>query len=457
MATDCSESQGAAALWRLTATVCVCAGGVLIGAVASAQTNQAPPSTSQHPHATASSTLFSSREASGTAWLPDETPMFGIERTVGPWLVMIHGNAFGQFLYEPGYKHRTGGFSTRQLSSVNWGMVMARRSAGAGRVGLRAMLSAEPWTVGDCGFINLLATGEMCQGDTIHDRQHPHDLFMELGADYDRPIRGSLRWQIYGGLSGEPALGPPGFPHRLSAISNPIAPISHHWLDSTHVTFGLITTGIHARRWKAELSVFNGREPDAQRSDFDLAALDSVSARLTYLPNSRWALQMSAARLHGAEAEFPPRRRSDVDRATASATYHRTVGVERTWATTVAYGVNSGPEVLPGQVVHLVTHAALAETTLTVRETHTWFGRAEVVGKPAHDLHAHEFTSRVFPVGKVTFGYVRTFTPWKSIVPGVGGMASFSLLPHDLAPRYSGHVAPGFGLFVSLRPRRHGT
>lgn len=411
----------------------------------------------QHQHVVDDdgATLFPAREASGTAWLPDETPMYGLQRTWRGWQFMAHGNAFGQLLYEPGDKHRTGGFANRQVSSVNWGMIMARRPVGAGRVGLRVMASAEPWTVADCGFINLLASGEMCQGDTIHDRQHPHDLFMELAGDYDRAVRGSLRWQVYAGLSGEPALGPAGFPHRLSAMPNPIAPVTHHWLDSSHITFGLITTGLYDRRWKAEMSVFNGREPDANRANFDLAALDSVSARLSFMPTTRMVLQVSAGHLHEAEVEFRPRPRSDVDRATASATYHRAIDHDRIWATTVAYGVNSGPEVLPAEVVHLVTHAGLAESSLTLRERHTWFGRLEVVGKPAHDLHAHEYGSSVFPVGKLEAGYVRHLKAWHAMTPGIGGVVSANFLPQELAPRYSGRVAPGFGVFLTIRPARH--
>ena len=186
------------------------------------------------------------------------------------WSVMAHGAAFLQLLWEPGDIHRTGGFSELQVGGVNWGMLMARRPLGAGRLGLRMMGSLEPWTIPGCGSLNLLATGEMCRGDTIHDRQHPHDLFMELAADYDRPLRGAIRWQIYGGLAGEPALGPPGFPHRLSALVNPVAPVAHHWLDSTHITFGLVTTGVYGARWKAEMSAFNGREPDENRADLDL-------------------------------------------------------------------------------------------------------------------------------------------------------------------------------------------
>ena len=125
-------------------------------------------------------------------------------------------------------------------------MGMARRPVGSGRLGLRAMVSLEPWTIAGCGYPNLLATGEVCRGDTIHDKQHPHDLFMEIAAEYDRPLTQSLRWQIYAGPAGEPALGPPGFPHRLSAFPNPIAPISHHWLDATHITFGVVRAATFA-------------------------------------------------------------------------------------------------------------------------------------------------------------------------------------------------------------------
>ncbi len=294
------------------------------------QADPAPPAGGQeHHHGSAASLdLFPAREASGTAWLPEETPMFGVRRSWRGWDVMLHGSAFAQFIYEPGDVHRTGGFGTRQFGSVNWGMLMARRPLGRGRLGLRLMTSLEPWTVNDCGFLNFLATGEICDGDTIHDRQHPHDLFMELAADYDRPLRGSLRWQIYAGLSGEPALGPAGFPHRVSSMDNPIAPISHHWLDSSHISFGLITTGVYDKRWKAEMSLFNGREPDDERADLDLAALDSISGRFTFLPTPRLAIQVSAGHLNEAEAEFAPSPRTDVSRFTASATYHRMSGEE---------------------------------------------------------------------------------------------------------------------------------
>jgi hypothetical protein len=380
--------------------------------------------------------------------------MRGYHATAGDWEVMLHGNAFAQFLYEPGDRHRTGGTANHQFSSVDWVMGMARRPLGSGRLGLRGMLSLEPWTVSACGYLNYLATGEICDGDTIHDRQHPHDLFMELAADYDRALRGSWRWQVYAGLAGEPALGPAGFPHRASAMANPGAPISHHWLDSTHITFGLVTVGLYDRRWKAEISVFNGREPDTNRADLDLGALDSVAGRISLLANERLTMQVSAGHLNEAEAGLMQQPRIDVNRATVSATLHTALGEKRTWANTFAYGANGEREIIPGGIFDATTHAILVESSLA-SGSQTWFGRVEVVGKPAHDLHAHEYGTRVFAVGKLQLGYEYQLSDWKGLTSGVGATITASVLPAELAPRYAGRVAPGVGVFVSVRPSRH--
>ena len=398
--------------------------------------------------------LFPTREASGTAWVPDATPMEGVHAGAGPWRLMIHGALFGQYVFEPGDVHRTGGFANHQVSSANWGMVMARRRAGAGRIGLRAMLSVEPWTVSDCGFIDYLATGEMCDGDSIHDRQHPHDLFMELAADYDRPVGRGARVQVYGGLSGEPALGPPGFPHRLSAVVNPVAPIGHHWIDSTHVTFGLVTAGIATARYKVEGSIFNGREPDDSRADLDLGPLDSYAGRVAFLPGPGVALQISAAHLNETEAQFPPLPRTDVDRVSASASFVGDTAHAGVLAATVAYGANASQVVLPdGSAVRRVSQALLIEGTIGVDRRNTWFSRIELVGKPGHDLHDHAHPARILPMSKLQGGYVRTLGSVGGLAIGAGGTAAVSIVPSELIVRYDGRFAPSAGIFVAVRPR----
>jgi hypothetical protein len=423
-----------------------------VGRDAAAQDHSAhqPPAAPEHQHDTAMATLFPARDGSGTAWQPEVTPMIAFHRDIGAWSFMGHANVFAQFLYESGESHRT----SQQAGSINWFMGMLRRPVGAGRAGVRAMVSLEPWTIGGCGYPDLLATGEVCDGDTIHDLQHPHDLFMEIAADYERPLGRSLRLQLYGGVAGEPALGPTAFPHRVSAFGNPIAPIAHHWLDATHIAFGVVTAGVAGARWKAEASAFNGREPDEHRTNLDLAALDSTAVRVSLLPTDRWAFQVSAGHLREAEAGLGDHAARDVDRVTASAAYHRPLQEKAFWSSTVAYGVNREESELAGRPDQ-TTHAVLLETAVASSSgLHNWFGRLDIVGKPGHDLHVHEDEDAVFTVAKLQFGYLRQIATVRGWAAGVGGHLNLSLVPRALAPRYNGRVAPGVGVFFNLQPAR---
>jgi len=422
----------------------------------SAQERQPTPPAEVHEYVVVDGAMLTpTRETSGTAWIPSATPMYGVHRPWRGWDVRVSGSVFVQALYEPRDRHRTGGAGTRQVGSLNWGMLMARRSLGGGRFGVRTMLSAEAWTVPGCGSLNFLATGEVCDGDTVHDRQQPHDLVMELALDYERSLQGGWRWQVYAGLAGEPALGPPGYPHRASAMPNPIGPVTHHWLDATHVTFGLVTLGVHNQRWKAEVSAFNGREPDERRTDLDLGTFDSVAARLSFLPTDQLALQVSVGRLREVTTDFPFPSQPPVTRATASAMYHVPFGATGLWATTVAFGATHAREAVSGGILDATSVGALLESSLTVADRHTVFSRAEVGRMPAHHLHAHEYSLSLFPLGKVQVGYVRHLRVAKGVVQGICGSLALSVLSLELAPRYYGRVAPSAAVFFNIRPARH--
>ena len=399
-------------------------------------------SAQEHQHG-ATPSLFEAREGSGTSWLPATSEMYGLHRRTGSWEWMFHGNAFLQFLHEDANVHR----GASQTGSINWLMVMARRELGPARVGLRTMISLEPATVGGCGYPDLLATGELCGGDGIHDRQHQHDFLMEVAGEYERPFRGDLRWQVYAALAGEPALGPVAFPHRLSAMPNPIAPIGHHWLDATHITFGVVTAGVFASRWKAEASVFNGREPDENRWDLDLAALNSYSGRLSFAPTPDFVLQVSAGHLNDAEEGEGSLPRVNVDRVTASLTYHVRTGSSSLWANTLAWGRN--------EEGNIASHAFLAETSVTLNDRDVWFGRFEVGGKPAHDLHIHELLNDVLTVGKLQGGYTRYLTSAAGLQLGVGGHLSAAFVPKAIEPQYGSRANLGVGFFLTLRPIAH--
>lgn len=211
------------------------------------------------------------REASGTAWQPESAPHAGVHVTAGRWSLMGHASLFGVYDWQGGPRGGEKGFAA--------GMAMgsARRPLGPGTLQLRASLSPDA-LMGRRGYPLLLASGETANGiDPLVDRQHPHDLFMELSASYSLPLSDRSSLYLYGGLPGEPAFGPPPFMHRVSAMASPEAPISHHWLDSTHISFGVLTAGVVVGDVKLEASRFNGREPDQRRFDIETGPLDSTA------------------------------------------------------------------------------------------------------------------------------------------------------------------------------------
>jgi len=380
--------------------------------------------------------IAQTRDGSGTSWLPDESVMDGPMFHRPSWMFMVHWNAFVQFAKTQGDR------GDQQFGSVNWLMATAQRNAAGGLFTARVMLSAEPLTVGKCGYPNLLQTGESCDGLRLHDRQHPHDVFMEVATDYRRALNEDVAVELYGGLAGEPALGPVAFPHRASAMPNPIAPISHHWLDSSHISFGVITGGIYGRKWKAEGSVFNGREPDDERYGIDLAALDSYSGRLWLMPTSRLALQVSAGHLKEAEREADGHS-EDVDRVTASAMYHWLVR-SRLWATTVAWGRN--------QAHGTPTSAFLAETAVDLTARDQWFARAEISDKTTDDLVLSPAKAATFTITKIQTGYTR-WLPWPKLRTGIGGSIGVSVLPTTLRSAYGDRAPFDLNVFLTIRPR----
>jgi hypothetical protein len=275
------------------------------------------------------------REASGTAWQPDSTPQQGVMFMSGEWMLMGHANLFGVYDHQGGPR---GGSKTFAAGMV---MGMAQRPVGkAGTLGFRAMLSPDPF-MGANGYPLLFATGETANGRApLVDRQHPHDLFMELSGSYSYRLSDTDAAFLYFGLPGEPALGPPAFMHRFSGMDMPEAPITHHWLDSTHITFGVLTAGYVLDKFKVEASGFRGREPDQHRYNIEHPALDSLSTRLTWNPISDLSAQVSWGHLHSPEQLEP---NVSENRITASFTYNKPFGDGNNWATTFAVGRSTGP------------------------------------------------------------------------------------------------------------------
>src|SRR2546426_2019206 len=272
---------------------------------------------------------------SGTSWQPSSGPMHMHYKVAGDWLLMFHYNLL------VGLNRQGGPRGVTKLESANWFMPMAYHKLGKGTLQLRGMFSAEPFTFPPGGSPLLFQTGETYKRQPLIDRQHPHDLFMELSVQYTLPLGERGTWFTYFGYPGEPALGPVAFMHRASASENPSATLSHHLQDSTHISFGVMTTGVAYRWFKLEGSIFNGRETDEHRYNFDAHKWNSRSARLWFMPNSNWAFQVSHGFLRSPENQEP---NVDIRRTTASVQYNRKLD-RGNWASGLIWGRNhvSGP------------------------------------------------------------------------------------------------------------------
>ena len=272
------------------------------------------------------------REGSGTSWLPDSSPMYGRMFMFGDDMLMLHGAAF------PRYTNVGSRRGDDRIDAPNWIMGMfSHPFSDNAQLGVRLMMSLDPLTEGGRGYPLLFQSGETWHDQPLHDRQHPHDLFSELSLSYSQKFTEDLSGYLYFGYPGEPALGPPTFMHRISAMDDPDAPIGHHWQDSSHVTFGVATAGLVWRTIKIEGSVFTGREPDEDRYDFDRARFDSASGRISWNPTPDLALQFSHGYLKSPEASEPAAKRH---RTTASIIYNKALGHDTNWVTTFVWGQN---------------------------------------------------------------------------------------------------------------------
>ncbi len=373
----------------------------------------------------------SSRDASGTAWQPDDTPMHAQHFMAGDWTLMAHYNAFLS------YDHQSGPRGDDQLNSTNWFMLMATKADADNELTLRGMLSLEPATTTDRGYPLLFQSGEAYNGRPLVDRQHPHDLFMELAARYRHRVSDGNVVSLYVAPSGEPALGPPAFPHRMSAMDNPAAPISHHWLDSSHISFGVLTAGWIHDKWQLEGSWFNGREPDQNRWDIEHPKLDSYSGRFTWNPTPAWSAQVSYGYMKSPEELHPE---DPVRRTTVSVMNLTKLSGERNVATTVAWGRNDE---------HGFSGAYLVESDFM---THSFsiFGRAEYVEKTGDEL-ALLPSDRIIPVKQFSVGATRELVRGKPYQLALGGSVSYSIKPDDLDQLYGKHPL-GYWIFLRLRP-----
>ena len=385
--------------------------------------------------------VFALAVASPKAWAQDDHTAHAAGATqpapaTAAWQWTVDSNAFLGF----NYQHR----KFRDFNaweSQNWFMAAGRRAAARGTIVVSSMLSLEALTLGDIGSPQVFQTGETFRRAPLIDYQHPHDLFMGLGAEYTRPVG---RVTLSGALDvvGSPSLGPMAFMHRPSASENPQAPLSHHYIDSTHITPGVVRGGIGAGDWRAEASWFRGREPDENRFDIDLGALDSTAAQLSWT-HGPWSAQASGARLTLPELITP----YDAKKLSASVGYsagNDTRGI----AWLAAFGQN--------REIHGNLEAYLFEATIRTSVTTTVYTRIESVAKSILDAGFHPIGTfhrhRQSQVGALTMGYVRDVLRTRAGGFGAGVDVTGYFVPSNLAEPYGSPLS--FHMFLRYRAPR---
>jgi len=370
--------------------------------------------------------------SSGTGWQPAAAASHMWMKQLGAWEIMAHGVVFVD------YNQQGGPRGEGKAESVNWLMLMQQHKLGSGSILFREMFSAESLTSPHPGFPELFQTGETYHGQPLVDHQHPHNVFAELALYYTVPINKNVSWLFYGAAAGDPALGPVAYMHRVSASELPLAPLSHHLQDSTHTSFGVITTGFDVSRFRIEGSVFNGHEPDEKRYTIQFAPLDSWSARLSVAPTKNWTAQYSYGRLEHPEADEPGSQR----RQTASVEYVLPFA-SGSWATSVIWGR-----------VHKVfddhnLNGYLLETTANFKLRNYVFSRMELVDKD--ELFPDNPSYPSYRIGAYTFGGARDLVQSRLWQLALGADFTFYSKPASLDSAY-GQNPVSFQIFLRVRP-----
>ena len=357
------------------------------------------------------------------------------------------------------------------FESQNWFMLSGARKAGPGTLTLTGMMSLEPITIGRFvwagdgggsraysytttgeqrpfgGSPQLFQTGESYLGVPLVNVQHPHDLVMNLGATY-RIEQPNVTYVLGADLVGSPTLGPTPFMHRDSARDNPQVPLTHHDLDSTHISEGVLRAGVEKGPMTFEASMFRGEEPDQDdnRYNIETPALDSWAARVSW-HRGPWQAQFSGGRLHKAEW-FEP---YETTKITASVEYNGSIA-SRPLAATLAWGHHQEDN---GYNDH--ADGYLLEWDLRATGRTTVYGRVEASAKQIFGLglhpvgfnHAH-FYSHIDPL---TVGLVRDIAPARFGRLGIGADVTVYRMSDDMLGYFDG--SRSFHVFLRWRPLRN--
>lgn len=370
--------------------------------------------------------------ASGTSQNPASWPMPMLMKPLGSWNFMFMGMGYIVDTQQSGPR---GG---DKLYSPNWFMASAGHRAGAkGAFQADLMLSLEPATITGERYPLLFQTGETAYGHPLMDAQHPHNFIMALGFHYSYEISEDTTIDAYAAPVGDPALGPVAYPHRASAGELPEATLTHHLVDSTHISDEVVTVGISHKKVRLEASGFHGAEPGENRWIIQTGAIDSWSTRLWFFPAKNWAAQVSVGRIAHPEALEP----GDQVRSTGSLQYSKPM-LGSSWSSSFIWGRNHST------ATYRNTNGYLLESVLPISRQNFITGRFELADKD--ELFSTGYNYRI---GAYTLGYTRDIALFSTVETGIGANFSAYSLPDAIKPYYGNHPIGG-NIFIRFRLRR---
>ncbi|MBS1617898.1 MAG: hypothetical protein JST76_05245 [Bacteroidetes bacterium] len=377
-------------------------------------------------------------DGSGTSWLTAESRMEAAMWHKKNTQIMLHGALWLRGDFQNANNPTGAGHSSR-FDAPNWIMAMIDQRAGRkGVLSFSIMMSFDALTVGRGGYPLLFQTGESYRGVPLVDQQHPHHLFAGLSVAYTYGFTRDIDLTAYFGFPGEPCIGPPVFMHRPSAFYMPDAPISHHWQDATHITYGVGTIGFRYKIMKIEGSIFTGREPDDNRFDFDLPRFDSYAARVSVNPDKHLSLQASYAYIKSPEALHPA---ENVQRVTTSAIYAYRWRRQQRIDATLVYGLNIG-EVPSGSILFEATYRWMKLSA---------YGRYEWVQKTNEELTLSGDPGSRHPLHDLTLGAAYNILTFYHVGLDLGAETIISRADAALQYRY-GAVPVSAEVYLMIHP-----
>jgi hypothetical protein len=349
-------------------------------------------------------------------------------------MLMVHGNAFGAYVYEGGARG-TDHFAAPNMFMADLGTSLGDRHY----LNLEFMGTLEKWTVPKSGYPELLQIGEHQEnGAPFLDAQHPHSSPI-MGLTLSDTIRlGEEKdfLKLSFAPRGESTEGPIAFMHRPTGMVNPDAPLGHHiGQDVGHITSTVFAGALRLGSGELELSAFHGEEPEPTKVDLPFGAPNSLAARFIQQFTPRFYAMISASDVRDPERDTPDIH--SIHRFSASA-YNQFTIAGMSLHNALIYGLVTNYD-------HAPSLSSIAEEFWLQGHGPNVWGRIEVLERTPNELLLKGFArpDQGRWVTAATLGYTHDIAQLFGVKLGIGASVTRDFLPDGYRSSYGGNPYTG--------------